>query len=82
MNAKLQEMRKSQSQNIKDIKCIYTSLPTKSYGKKKKIEAIPLLKNIKLNTDMKLRIVKEQNKNIYNLVFEKKIRNPEALLRK
>ena len=82
MNAKLQEMKRSRSQNVKDIKCVYTSLPTKSFGKKKKTEAIPLLKNIKLNTDMKLRIVKEQNQNVYNLVFEKKLRNPETLLRK
>lgn len=80
MNQKLQMLRHSQSQNSKDINCVYTSLPNKSYGKKKKVDSIPLLKNIRHNTDMKLRIVKEQNKNVYNLVFEKKQKKADGLL--
>lgn len=57
MNKKLQaEHRKS------EVAIIYSSLPGKSFGKKKKMETIPLLANLKLNQNGKLRIVKDAKK--------------------
>lgn len=71
MNQKLQLIKDTNPHN-KTINHVHTSLPNKSFAKKRKTQAIPLLSNIKINSEMNLRIVKEQSKNVYNLVFEKK----------
>lgn len=73
MNKKLQvHHRKS------DVAIVYSTLSNKSFGKKKKMETIPLLSNLKLNQDCKLRILKDPKKAEYNFIFQKSKPKNEA----
>ena len=56
MNKKLQAEKKS------DVAIFYSTLPSRSFGKRKKMQSIPLLSNIKLNQQSKFRVVKDLKK--------------------
>lgn len=66
-------MNKKLQLNSKDnnVALIYSSLPNKSFGKRKKLETIPLLSNMKMNSEHNLRIVKDNKKTSYDFVFQK-----------
>lgn len=70
MNKKLQLDSKNREKD-KDIAIVYSSLPNKVYGKKKKLETIPLLSNMKVDSVNNLRIVKNGKKSGYNFIFER-----------
>ncbi len=63
MNKKLQSNKKS------DVAIFYSTQPNRSFGKRKKMQSIPLLSNIKVNRE--LRVVKDVKKSEYNFVFQK-----------
>lgn len=66
MNKKLQLNGKDKNNNVA---LIYSSLPSRSFGKRKKLEVIPLLSNMNMNIENKVRIVKDNKRNQYDFVF-------------
>lgn len=69
MNQKLQTLKPKYE---KKIDCIYKSASNKSLKNRKKVDRIPLLENLKMTTNGKIGIVKETNKDCYNVIFTKK----------
>lgn len=68
MNKKLKEVK---SPNNK-IACVYRNASNKVLKNRKRVESIPLLKNLKVHSVNKIGIVKETDKKFYNIIFTKK----------
>ena len=74
MNKKLQGFRSSEEK----IACVYKNSSNKILKNKKRVDSIPLLKNLKVNSVNKIGIIKETDKKCFNIIFRKKGPDPKS----